>query len=587
MPISSVSFHNFKALSNFSLSLQSANVLVGPNNSGKSTILSSFRVLEHALRIARSRKASRVRDHNGDYSYGHILPTSGVPISMDNVHSDYSDADSRIDFRYSDGDFIHLYFPADGGALLYWRTNGMAISTPTQFKRAFPEEVNVVPVLGPVEQDESIVKEETVRRAAGTPTASRHFRNYWRINPDGFEEFKSLIEETWPGMSIGRPEVASYEQNRLAMYVSENRIDRELFWAGLGFQVWCQLLTYISRYRSSNLLVIDEPEIYLHPEVQRQLLSILRDAKPDIILATHSVEILSEADPSEILLVDKSKRSAQRLRDVEGVQQALEHIGSVQNITLTELARSRRLLFVEGTEDYKIFRRFAKRLGYSELAAGHGLTAIPSEGFGSWDKIRGLSWGLKKALSSELKLAAVFDRDYRSYEESQARTEAMAEEGVVALFHRRKEIENYLLDVPVLVRTVQKQISRRSQPAPTNLNTTLREALRTITDPMRSDCSGQFVTGYCDFHARRGKARATLASEATAFFDTMWDSLETRLEMAPGKRVLSELREKLQQDLQITITNLQIIDSYRRDEIPSDLANLIRFLDEFRKDRGS
>ncbi len=37
--ISSIRFFNFKALSDYSLSLQGMNILVGPNNSGKSTIM--------------------------------------------------------------------------------------------------------------------------------------------------------------------------------------------------------------------------------------------------------------------------------------------------------------------------------------------------------------------------------------------------------------------------------------------------------------------------------------------------------------------------------------------------------------------
>ena len=52
MPITSVTFRNFKALRDYSVSLHPMNVLVGPNNSGKSTILSAFRVLEQALRTA-------------------------------------------------------------------------------------------------------------------------------------------------------------------------------------------------------------------------------------------------------------------------------------------------------------------------------------------------------------------------------------------------------------------------------------------------------------------------------------------------------------------------------------------------------
>lgn len=62
-----------------------------------------------------------------------------------------------------------------------------------------------------------------------------------------------------------------------------------------------------------------------------------------ILLATHSTEILGEAAPSEILLVDKTKTSAKRLRNVEGVQQALNAPGSIQNITLTQLGRTRKL----------------------------------------------------------------------------------------------------------------------------------------------------------------------------------------------------------------------------------------------------
>ena len=101
----------------------------------------------------------------------------------------------------------------------------------------------------------------------------------------------------------------------------------------------------------------------MHPDVQRQLLGILRNAGPDIVLATHSTEIMSEADPSEIVVVDKTKKHANRLRDVEGVQAALKAIGSIQNITLTRLAQNRRVLFAEGDTDVRLLRRFARVLG--------------------------------------------------------------------------------------------------------------------------------------------------------------------------------------------------------------------------------
>ena len=582
MPIASVRFSNFKALSSYRVSLQSMNVLVGPNNSGKSTILSAFRVLEVALRTARRRRANRVVNHQGLQTDGHSLPDAKMPISLENVHSDYADQDSRIDFRHTNGNTIHLFFPADGGAYVYWDTQGKPAATPGAFRKAFPDDVRVIPVLGPVERHETIVTDETVRRAAGTPTASRHFRNYWLKNPQGFERFRDLVEETWPGMSIGQPEVVAITERRLAMFAAEDRIDRELYWAGLGFQVWCQLLTYISRYQDADLLVVDEPEVYLHPEVQRQLLGILRDANPDILLATHSVEILGEADPAEILLVDKTKQSTRRLRDIEEVQQAIENIGSVQNLTLTELARNRRLLFVEGTDDFKLIRRFARILGYTKVAAGNGLTAIPSDGFGSWAKIKGLSWGLRKTLTSDLRIATVFDRDFRSDDEVASLRAAMQEDDVVAHFHSRKEIENYLLCRPALVRALRAQMRRKHVEAPSNLEVRLDQALDTITKPMRAACSGQLVTNYCRFRAHSGTDPGTLASAATALFDQKWAEIDTRLEIVPGKRVLKELRTMVQREYGITVTDFQILEAYRVEDVPPDMARLIASLDQFR-----
>ena len=47
-----IDFHRFKAFLNFVLHLRRFNILVGPDNAGKSTILAAFRILASALRKA-------------------------------------------------------------------------------------------------------------------------------------------------------------------------------------------------------------------------------------------------------------------------------------------------------------------------------------------------------------------------------------------------------------------------------------------------------------------------------------------------------------------------------------------------------
>ena len=587
MPITSVKFRHFKGLRDFSISLHSMNILVGPNNSGKSTVLSAFRLLEQALRTSGSHRPLRVETHMGRPAFGHNVPESQIPFALENVHFNYESSDSRIEFRYSNGNILFLFFPADGGMTCYWNLDGPDIRTPSTFRKNFPDKVQVIPVLGPIEQEEPIVTDKTLKRAAGTHRASRHFRNYWFKNPEGFADFRALIEGTWPGMSVKKPEKPDIMSQRLTMFVSEQRFDRELYWSGLGFQIWCQLLTHISRCKDSNILVVDEPEIYLHPEVQRQLLGILREVSPEIVLATHSVEILSEAEPREILIVDKAKRSAKRLQDVVGVQQAMDKLGTIQNISLTELARSRRILFVEGMNDYKIIKRFAKLIGLSELAAGIGLTALESGGFLSWSKIRGFAWGLQQSFESELKIAVVYDQDYRSQQENESLKNTLEQEIALAHFHGRKEIENYLLLPDVLVRAIERAVDDRVRRTGEKIKSTLdvRKVLDKITIADRETLSGQYIARYCEYFRNSGKDYGTLAAEALEKFNEKWKELDSRMTIVSGKGVLRKFRSKCQDVLGITLSDLRIVEAFWREEVPSDLVLLLERLDEFREQR--
>lgn len=584
MDITSVKFTNYKALNNYSVSLHSVNILVGPNNCGKSTILSAFRVLEYALRIAKSKSPTRVINAEGRQTKGHVIPENNIPVSIENIHTDYSDSDSKIEFRVSNRNKLILFFPIDGGCILYWDTTGASITTPSAFRKEYPINIQVIPVLGPLEQEEVIVTDETVRRSAGTPRASRHFRNYWYKNPDGFSDFRELIESTWPGMSIKQPELTSVLERRLVMFCSEKRLDRELFWAGFGFQIWCQLLTHISRCNESSLIIIDEPEVYLHPDVQRQLLGIIRDINPDIILATHSTEILGEADPSEILLVDKTKTSSKRLKDIEGVQQALDSLGSIQNLTLTQLARTRKILFIEGSNDYKVIRRFAKSIGLSELSTGTGLTPFESGGFSSWERVNALSWGLRNTLGADISIGAVYDHDYWCNEQIEETQEALGEELTFAHIHKRKELENYLLVPSVLERVLGKLLDEKERRTSISVerDETVIDILDRITQEIKTKTQGQYIGKYCVYNKSSGIDQSTLSADAIDRFNNKWQSLDTRLEIVPGKTTLRNLRTYINNKWSVSLTDIRIIDEFKPAEIPSDLMELLKTLDEYR-----
>lgn len=578
--ITSVRFEAFKALSDFTLRLSHVNLLVGPNNCGKSTVLSAFRVLAQALRSASGRTAVHLAGPSG-IRPGWTLSEDLLPISYENIHTDYNDVDTKIEFLTSPPGKLTLWFPVTGGCYFFAERDEMPIRTRAEFRRDLSIDVQVVPVLGPVEHDERLITEETVRRNLSTTRASRNFRNYWLKYPDGFDDFASLVAETWPGMEVLPPErqgVYAY------MFCLEERMSRELYWAGFGFQIWLQLLTHVFRTSESTLIVIDEPEIYLHPDIQRQLLGILRDRRADILLATHSTEIMSEADPSEIVFVDKTRRYGHRLKSIDDIQGVLNRVGSALNITLSRLAVNKRILFVEGDTDFRLLRRFAAKLGLTQLSAGGDMTAAESGGFSNWTEVRALAAGFEKALGVRLHVAAIFDRDFWCDEQVSDMKAQMEEHLDFAHIHERKEIENYLLVPEVLERALDKAIAERKKRTGKSVkrSQSVSQILDAITRGDRWELQSQYVAKRLEYFKGARKDLATITEEACEIFDEQWGSVMNRMQIVRGKSVLAKLRSKISDEFSVSLTDHRIISAFDKEEVPEDLAVMLKELDAYR-----
>ena len=265
-----VRFTNYKALKKFSVLLHEFNVLVGPNNSGKSTILGAFRILSESIRRARSRKPEHISNPaiNG---WGYRVPLTDLPIATENIFTNYDESSpAKIEFFFASGNKLNLVFPEQNYCCMTCEASTSIVRSPADFKREFKVSVGFVPVLGPVEHNERLFQKNAARLALLTNGASRNFRNIWFHYPEQFDEFREMIQTTWAGMDIGKPEVDySHEKPVLHMFCPEMRYPREIYWAGFGFQVWCQMLTYIIRSSDDSLLVVDEPDIYLHSDLQR------------------------------------------------------------------------------------------------------------------------------------------------------------------------------------------------------------------------------------------------------------------------------------------------------------------------------
>src|SRR5437879_987882 len=111
MRISRVTFRHYKAFQDFSITLSDFDVLVGPNNSGKSTVLGAFRVLSEGLRKAYSRRAELIEVPQG-HRWAYRLDLRDVPVSLENVFHNYDESQpALITFHLENGNRLILYFP--------------------------------------------------------------------------------------------------------------------------------------------------------------------------------------------------------------------------------------------------------------------------------------------------------------------------------------------------------------------------------------------------------------------------------------------------------------------------------------------
>jgi energy-coupling factor transporter ATP-binding protein EcfA2 len=580
-----VEFHKFKAFDSFVLHIRPFNILVGPNNAGKSTIIAAFRILSAALRKAYSRRQELIQGPMGP-TRGYQIDLASISIAEENIFYNYDDNEAaHIKFTLSNKNELLLYFPEQGSCSLIARTfSGRLADTTTAFKSNFNCKIGFVPILGPVEHNEPLYAEDAARRALFSYQAARNFRNIWHHYPEKFDAFQKALRATWPGMDVARPEVdLSHQKPLLRMFCPEGRNPREIFWAGFGFQVWCQMLTHLIQSGETSLFLIDEPDIYLHSDLQRQLLGLLRNLGPDILIATHSTEIISEAEPDDIVLVNKRHRIARRIKHPSQLTEVFGSLGSNLNPILTQLAKTRRVVFVEG-KDFQIIGRFAEKCGMNSVASRANFAVVPSEGFNP-ERVKSLKEGMEFTLGSKIKAAVIFDRDYRCSEEAEAIAEECGRFGDFANVHGCKEIENFLLVPAAIDRAAANKLADRRRRTGLTLeySPTAEAVLEAFATEKRAYVASQVLAKRREYIKGVSPKldEATVNEIGFADFERRWANCSERFAMIPGKDALAKINEVLQTKFGISVTPTLIIDAMAAEEVPGEIRVLLERLAEF------
>ncbi len=255
------------------------------------------------------------------------------------------------------------------------------------------------------------------------------------------DEYHSYIK-----VELIRGELAGHRIRRYAGYKT-----RDLMVEGSGFLQWLSVYA-LATDPSISTLLLDEPDAHLHSSLQRQLLEKLEDValstNKQVLVATHSSEILKDSSPSKILEVRRSQSPRFLITETQKIG-LLAGLGSEYSPRIDRLRRSRRLLLLEGEFDCRILKQVAERMGVD----------WPEE-WVEWKSTTGHKERkqLFRALSEEIKgLVAISLRD-RDDEPVNTVGENLDDTGHTnppVGFHckkwRRRHIESYLLWPPALV----------------------------------------------------------------------------------------------------------------------------------------
>ena len=168
------------------------------------------------------------------------------------------------------------------------------------------------------------------------------------------EEYHSYIQ-----VEVVKGEVQGFKLKRHPDY---NK--RDLMVEGSGFLQWLSVFA-LATSPDIDVLLLDEPDAHLHPSLQEQLLESLRDladsSGKQALIATHSTEILRNAEPADIFQV-RGLQSRYLAKESQKVGM-LAGMGTDYSPKVDGAKKTKRVLFVEGKSDIRILKILAETLG--------------------------------------------------------------------------------------------------------------------------------------------------------------------------------------------------------------------------------
>lgn len=560
---------NYRCFEDSEISFRSTSIIVGQNNAGKSTVIEALRILAAVTQKFKHTNyipAPRYLD----------LPasTKGLKVNIDYLKIDlrsivnqYKEADgviAEITAYFDQGIIINIYLSSE----LFFATvtsGGKQVHSKADALKVPDVQLYVMPQIGLIREDESILAEDTVRNHMSTRLASRHFRNQLWLERAHFEEFKEISQTTWPGLRITNLEYLP-DDHKIELFVYDANFAGEIGVMGSGLQMWLQMVWFISRCPSSCTIVLDEPDVYMHPDLQRKILKIVRRKFEQVMIATHSVEIISAVESREIITIDKTSRKMCYADSFRAVQTLVNNLGSDYNLSLVRLGGAKKCLFVEG-KDLKTLSKFHEILYPTSNEALDQLPTVELGGWSRFDEALGAARLFYEETKGEIETFCILDRDYHSQEEVDKLIQKAEESHLQLHVWERKEIENYILTPRSIFKLTNQEEEKYSE---------FRNELYLQLDALREQTLGCFLDQLQ--HELKGQNPSTNLGLATKKLDEHWGTLEGRLAVCNGKDAISLINRWIRDRYHKSSTRARLFKALNPEDISVEIATVISAL---------
>jgi len=587
--ITSLKITNLKGFEDYLINFSRLNLLVGGNNSGKTTIFHALQLFFWCV------------DQTTDFGTGSVTlkktqvpELGGIPyfVARDlffKQRTRVKNAPTRITLGITADevpDITFKIYPAFSRNLMVDGGNTKISAKQYEVLR-YLKPVYVPGTIG-ITVREEMYREVAQERMILEGRQNQVLRNlvYRLKQQKTWDAFVEMISPLFNLQGLDVPFDTIKDEWLTAVY-TEDGCTFDLISAGSGFLQVINLLSFLFLH-TSRVALLDEPDSHMHDDLQRLTFELLdklsRDRNIQLIIATHSPTFIDSAGLDNVLLIDRSFKTPLQAQEVDKLVPLLGDRGiALPPAKVMNTLKSRRVLFVEGHDDD--YSAFIQRVGevYKPgfSAQTRGLTVFETTGATQkwpYDAID----AFQKLIGVPLKYVFLSDRDFLTDQQVTERGNRARSEAKSICHLQRRHRESYLLEPKVIARLVKARWDAKNQSKPVPANLSEQGIKNFILDYARSTMNATRAR----FQAEQDTNLRLAASDKVAALEKLNEFFEEAFtrplganqipyKLLDAKQALKELRTHIANTSGISFSDREILDSFRPDEIPVEIKTIL------------